>query len=130
MRNLRGSRVLAAVIVVLLLGAVYGLAGLRHSMSLSAGPATRAPRLATVSSVQRVCPAPGATTSPAGGIAVMSSPAAGGSGQAGAALNVTRLTGTGPCSTTWLVAVTKGNATLDKLPGLESHDSGESDGDG
>jgi hypothetical protein len=94
-RNLRGSRVLAAVIVVLLLGAVYGLAGLRHSMSLSAGPAPRAPRLATVSSVQRVCPAPGATTSPAGGIAVMSSPAAGGSGQSGAALNVTRLTGTG-----------------------------------
>lgn len=40
----------------------------------------------------------------------------------------TRLTGTGPCSTTWLVAVTKGNATLDKLPGLESHDSGESGG--
>jgi Family of unknown function (DUF5719) len=93
-RNLRGSRVLAAVIVVLLLGAVYGLAGLRHSMSLSAGSAARAPRLATVSSVQRVCPAPGATTSPAGGIAVMTSPA-GGSGQAGAALNVTRLTGTG-----------------------------------
>jgi hypothetical protein len=40
----------------------------------------------------------------------------------------TRLTGTGPCSTTWLVAVTKGNATLDKLPGLESRDSGESGG--
>lgn len=94
-RNLRGSRVLAAVIVVLLLGAVYGLAGLRHSMSLSAGSAPRAPRLATVTSVQRVCPAPGATTSPAGGVAVMTSPAAGGSGQAGAALTVTRLTGTG-----------------------------------
>ncbi len=94
-RNLGGSRVLAAVIVVLLLGAVYGLAGLRHSMSLSAGSAPRAPRLATVTSVQRVCPAPGATTSPNGGIAVMTSPAAGGSGQAGAALNVTRLTGTG-----------------------------------
>jgi len=98
-RNLRGSRVLAAVIVVLLLGAVYGLAGLRHSMSLSAGSAPRAPRLATVTSVQRVCPAPGATTSPAGGIAVMTSPAAGGSGPAGAALNVTRLTGTGSAVT-------------------------------
>ena len=74
---------------------MYGLAGLRHSISLTAGSAPHAPRLAAVTSVQRVCPAPGGTTSPAGGIAVMTSPAAGGSGQAGAALNVTRLTGTG-----------------------------------
>lgn len=34
----------------------------------------------------------------------------------------TRLSGTGPCSTTWLVAVTKGNARLDKIPQLKSHD--------
>ncbi len=94
-RNLRGSRFLAAAIVLVLLGAVYGLAGLRHSMALSAGSASKAPRLAAVSSVQRVCPAPGTTTSPGGGIAVMTSPAAGGSGPSGAALNVTRLTGTG-----------------------------------
>jgi hypothetical protein len=93
-RNLRGSRILAAAVVVLLLGAVYGLTGLRHSMSLSAGSAPQSPRLAAVTSVQRVCPAPGGTTSPAGGIAVMTAPE-GGSSQAGAALNVTRLTGTG-----------------------------------
>jgi Family of unknown function (DUF5719) len=93
-RNLRGSRILAAAVVVLLLGAVYGLGGLRHTMSLSAGSAPQSPRLAAVTSVQRVCPAPGSTTSPAGGIAVMTAPA-GGSSQAGAALNVTRLTGTG-----------------------------------
>jgi hypothetical protein len=93
-RNLRGSRILAAAVVVLLLGAVYGLAGLRHTMSLSAGSAPQSPRLAAVTSVQRVCPAPGSTTSPAGGIAVMTAPA-GGSSQAGSALNVTRLTGTG-----------------------------------
>jgi hypothetical protein len=94
-RNLRGGRILAAAVVVLLLGAVYGLAGLRHTMSLSAGSAPRSPRTAAVSSVQRVCPAPGSTTSPAGGIAVMTDPAAGGSSQAGPALSVTRLTGTG-----------------------------------
>ena len=93
-RNLRGSRILAAAVVVLLLGAVYGLAGLRHTVSLSAGSAPQSPRLAAVTSVQRVCPAPGSTTSPAGGIAVMTVPA-GGSSQAGAALNVTRLTGAG-----------------------------------
>ena len=94
-RDLRGSRILAGAVVVLLLGAVYGLAGLRHTMSLSAGSAPRSPRLAAVSAVQRVCPAPGTTTSPGGGIAVMTDPAAGGSSQAGATLNVTRLTGTG-----------------------------------
>ena len=93
-RNLRGSRILAAAVAVLLLGAVYGLAGLRHTVSLSAGSAPQSSRLAAVTSVQRVCPAPGSTTSPAGGIAVMTAPA-GGSSQAGAALNVTRLTGTG-----------------------------------
>jgi len=44
----------------------------------------------------------------------------------------TRLSGTGPCSTTWLVAVTTGHASLDKLPGLESHnhDSGGGSGGG
>jgi hypothetical protein len=50
----------------------------------------------------------------------------------------TRLSGTGPCSTTWLVAVTKGNARLDKIPQLAPHDkdsdsdsdSGDSDSDG
>ena len=94
-RSLRGGRILAAAVVVLLLGAVYGLAGLRHTMSLSAGSAPSSPRTAAVTSVQRVCPAPGATNSPAGGIAVMTDPAGGGSSQAGAALNVTRLTGTG-----------------------------------
>jgi hypothetical protein len=40
----------------------------------------------------------------------------------------TRLTETAPCNTTWLVAVTRGNATLDKVPGLESRGSGESGG--
>jgi hypothetical protein len=36
----------------------------------------------------------------------------------------TRLTGTGPCTTTWLVAVTSGNATLTKLPQLRPHRHG------
>ena len=82
-RNLRGSRILAGAVVVLLLGAVYGLAGLRHTMSLAAGSVQQSPRVATVTSVQRVCPAPGASTSPGGGIAVMTSPA--GPGSAGPA---------------------------------------------
>ena len=95
-RNLRGSRILAAGVVVLLLGAVYGLAGLRHTMSLSrrVGAAgcrgsRRSPRCSGSARP------PAASTSPGGGIAVMTSPASSGSASAGAALSVTRLTGSG-----------------------------------
>ena len=75
MRNLRGSRVLFAAVVVVLLGGLYALAGLRHPISLSAGSAPTAPRSVPVTSVTRVCPAPGAQFSRGGGIAVMASPA-------------------------------------------------------
>ena len=74
MRNLRGSRVLFAAVVVVLLGGLYALAGLRHPISLSAGSAPTAPRSVPVTSVTRVCPAPGAQFSRGGGIAVMASP--------------------------------------------------------
>ncbi len=94
-RDLRGSRILAGAVVLVLLGAVYGLAGLRHALSLAAGSAPRSPRLAAVTSVQRVCPAPGASTSPGGGVAVMTFPPGSGPARAGAGLTVTRLTGTG-----------------------------------
>ena len=75
MRNLRGSRVLFAAAVVVVLGGLYALAGLRHPISLSAGSAPTAPRSLPVTSVTRVCPAPGAPFSRGGGIAVMASPA-------------------------------------------------------
>ena len=74
MRNLRGSRVLFAAVVVVLLGGLYALAGLRHPISVSAGSAPAAPRSVPVTSVTRVCPAPGAQLSRGGGIAVMASP--------------------------------------------------------
>jgi hypothetical protein len=72
-RNLRGSRVLFAAVVVVLLGGLYALAGLRHPISLSAGSAPTPPRSVRVTSVTRVCPAPGAQFSRGGGIAVMAS---------------------------------------------------------
>ena len=96
--NLRGSRILAGAVVVLLLGAVYGLAGLRHTMSLAAGSLQQSPRVATATSVQRVCPAPGASTSPGDGVVVIFTGRPG-SARTGAALNVTRLTGTGSAAT-------------------------------
>ena len=74
MRNLRGSRVLFAAVVVVVLGGLYALAGLRHPILLSAGSAPAAPRSLPVTSVTRVCPAPGAQFSRGGGIAVMASP--------------------------------------------------------
>jgi hypothetical protein len=100
-RNLRGSRVLFAAVVVVVLGGLYALAGLRHPISLSAGSAPTAPRSLPVTSVTRVCPAPGAPFSRGGGIAVMASPASqaagsqtAGSQGAGVAV-VTRLAGLG-----------------------------------
>jgi Family of unknown function (DUF5719) len=94
-RDLRGSRILAGAVVIVVLGAVYGLAGLGHTVSLAAGSVPRSARAAAVTSVLQVCPAPGSSTSPGGGVAVMTSQASAGSSSAGASLNVTRLTGTG-----------------------------------
>ena len=83
MRNLRGSRVLFAAVVVVVLGGLYALAGLRHPISLSAGSAPTAPHSVPVTSVTRVCPAPGAQFSRGGGIAVMASPASQSTGSQG-----------------------------------------------
>ena len=60
--------------MVVVLGGLYALARLRHPISLSAGSAPAAPRSVPVTSVTRVCPAPGAQFSRGGGIAVMASP--------------------------------------------------------
>ena len=76
MRNLSGSRVLFAAVVVVVLGGLYALAGLRHPISVSAGVAPRPPHSVPVTSVVRACPAPGAQFSRGGGIAVMTAPAA------------------------------------------------------
>jgi hypothetical protein len=74
-RNLRASRVLFAAVVIVLLGGLYALGGLRHSISLSAGAAVRPPHSVPVTSVVRACPAPGAQFSRGGGIAMMAAPA-------------------------------------------------------
>jgi len=83
MRNLRGSRVLPAAVAVAVLGGLYGLVGVWHPMSLSAGSAPQAPRAVAVSAVTRACAAPGAGANPGSGIAVMAAPASAGPGGAG-----------------------------------------------
>ena len=80
MRNLSGSRVLSAAIVVIVLGGLYALAGLCAPISVSAGVPPRAPHSVPVTSVVRACPAPGASRG--GGIAVMAAPASVAAGQA------------------------------------------------
>jgi hypothetical protein len=97
-RNLRGSRVLFAAVVVVLLGGLYALGGLKHSISLTAGVAPRAPHSVPVTSVVRACPEPGTQFSQGSGIAVMAAPAGAGSGAASAGHGVamvTRLAGLG-----------------------------------
>ena len=95
MRNLRGSRVLFAAVVVVVLAGLYVLAGLRHPISLSAGAMPRTARSVPVTSVVRACPAPGAQFSRGGGIAVMAEPSStAGAAPRGVAV-VTRLAGLG-----------------------------------
>ncbi len=61
--------------VIVILGALYGLAGLHRTVSLAAGTPPQQPRVALVTSVTRACPDPGSAASPGSGIAVMSAPA-------------------------------------------------------
>jgi Family of unknown function (DUF5719) len=105
--GLRVSRVLPVVIVVAVLAGLYVLAGLRHSVSLTAGAAPRMPHAIPVTSVTRVCPAPGASFSPRSGIAMMAAPANTGSASSGSASSgstangtavVRRLSGTHPAA--------------------------------
>jgi hypothetical protein len=91
-RNLRTSRIVLGVAVILVLGGLYGLAGVKHSIALAAGPAVSPVRSVAVTSVTRACPAPGWAGGAGGGVAVMAEPAKPGTGQA----TVTRLAaGTG-----------------------------------
>jgi len=108
--GLRLSRVLPVVIVVAVLAGLYGLAGLRHSVSLTAGSAPRLPRAVAVTSVTRVCPAPGASFSPGSGIAMMAAPASTGSASTGPA-------STGPASTG---PAGNGTAVVSRLSGTSN----------
>ncbi len=87
--------VVPAVAVIVILGALYGLAGLHRTVSLAAGTPPQQPRLALVTSVTRVCPDPGSAASPGSGIAVMSAPAGAGSVSRATGLTVNRLAGAG-----------------------------------
>jgi hypothetical protein len=90
-RNLPTARIILGVVVILVLGGLYGLSGLKHSVALAAGQAVSPVRSVAVTSVTRACPAPGWTGGAGSGVAVMAAPAASGTGQA----VVTRLAAAG-----------------------------------
>jgi len=113
--GLRLSRVLPVVIVVAVLAGLYGLAGLRHSVSLTAGSAPRLPRAVAVTSVTRVCPAPGASFSPGSGIAMITAPASTGSASTGPAS--TGPASAGPASTG---SAGNGTAVVSRLSGTSN----------
>jgi hypothetical protein len=81
-RNLRTSRILLGVAVILVLGGLYGLGGVKHSIALAAGPAVPSVRSQAVTSVTRACASPGWAGGAGGGIALMAAPASTGTGQA------------------------------------------------
>lgn len=91
MKGLSANRILAPVLVVIALGAVYGLASFGSSTRLGTAGQVGAPRSAAATSVVRACPLPGMAGSGGGNVALVTVPAVTGLGQA----QVTRLGGTG-----------------------------------
>jgi hypothetical protein len=94
------ARVLVPLLVVVALGAVYGLVTYGRSTTLGAGRPVPPPRSAAATSVMRACPSPGLAGSAATNVALIAAPATAGQGQA----EVSRLTGT--ASTTVLRSLT------------------------
>ena len=82
MRKLLAGRIVLGAAVILVLGGIYGLGGVKHVMALAAGPAASPVRSVAVNSVTRACASPGWAGGAGGGIALMAAPARAGSGQA------------------------------------------------
>jgi Family of unknown function (DUF5719) len=79
-----------AALVILVLGALYGLAGLSHPFVLAAGSVPRPPSRAPVTAATRACPSPGSPGG--GGVAIIAG--ASGTGQASPASAGTASPGT------------------------------------
>jgi hypothetical protein len=79
-RRLLANRYLLALLVVMALAAVYGLASLSRPGAVTAGAASSGAR-ATVSSATRACPGPGSTNSATASVALAASSAGAGEAQ-------------------------------------------------
>jgi hypothetical protein len=77
------NRFVLAILVILALGALFGLAGLsRHPVAFAAGAQPHPPARAAVAVAVRACPSPGSPGAASGGIAIATAPAAAGAGRA------------------------------------------------
>ncbi|HWG60132.1 MAG TPA: DUF5719 family protein [Streptosporangiaceae bacterium] len=103
-------RLVPVVAVIAVLAGLYGLAGTGHPIALASGSAPPRAGSATVTTVTRACPAPGAGFNGGGGLSALSSPGAGaGSAKHGQAA-------TGQAAT--------GQAQVTRLAGAGSADAG------
>jgi hypothetical protein len=89
-RSLSANRIAVALVVVVVLAAVYGLVTFGRTATLGAGRQVLPPRSAAVASVMRACPSLGLAGSAAAGVALIATPATPGQGSA----QVSRLGGT------------------------------------
>jgi hypothetical protein len=68
--RLLGNRYLLALLVIMALAAIFGLASVSRPGKVAAGPRASGPARATVSSAIRACPAPGSTGATASSLAL------------------------------------------------------------
>jgi Family of unknown function (DUF5719) len=81
-RGLLANRFVVAALAIIVLGGLYGLAGLGHTVAFAEGARLHPPARAPVSAAISACPSPGSAGVTSGGIAVATAPAAAGAGQA------------------------------------------------
>ncbi len=79
--RLMATRVVLAVLVLAVLAALYGVAGVSRPIALASAAAAGAPEQLPVTSALVACPAPGSGSVTGGGIAIASAPATTGAGQ-------------------------------------------------
>jgi hypothetical protein len=81
--RLLANRIILAVLVLLVLAALYAAAGLRRPVTLTSAPAAASAGSLPVTSALLGCPAPGSAGATGGGIAAASAPGGPGQGQVG-----------------------------------------------
>jgi Family of unknown function (DUF5719) len=80
-RGSLANRFVLAALVIIVLGGLYGLAGLGHPVAFAAGARLHQSARAAVSAAISACPSPGSAGPTGGGIAVATAPASANAGQ-------------------------------------------------
>jgi hypothetical protein len=80
--RLRANRIILALLVLVVIGALYGLLGLIKPVALTSAASVGSAGRLTVTDALLGCPAPGSAGTTGGGVAIANVPAAAGTGQA------------------------------------------------